>query len=124
MYPHTRQSGMTAIGWLLVLILIGFAALITLRLVPVYVEYMKVSAAMESVRKQPDVTRQPEKEIREMLQKRFDVEDVRSITARQVDIKHDTNGWRLSMEYTRQEPFVANIDLLVKFHKDVKVTAN
>ena len=48
------QRGMTAIGWLLVLGLIAFFTLITLRLVPLYIEYGKVASVLESL---PDENR-------------------------------------------------------------------
>ena len=45
----TRQRGMTGIGWLIVLGLIGFFALLTLKMVPSYLEYYKIVATLDSI---------------------------------------------------------------------------
>ena len=41
-----KQRGMTAIGWMLVLGLIAFFTLVTLRLLPMYMEYTKVVSVL------------------------------------------------------------------------------
>ena len=49
MHSLKRQNGMTAIGWMFVLLLIGFFALLALKMVPVYMEYFKVAQSLESL---------------------------------------------------------------------------
>ncbi len=47
-----RQNGMTAIGWLIVLALIGFFVLLTLRMLPSYLEYYKIVSSLDSMEKE------------------------------------------------------------------------
>jgi cytochrome c biogenesis protein CcdA len=77
---------MTAIGWLLVLGLIAFFTLITLRLVPLYLEYAKVASALESLENEPGITRKTKTEIVNMMQKRFDVNDVNNVSAKEIKV--------------------------------------
>lgn len=43
------QRGITMIGFLMVLVIVGFFAYAAMRLVPVYTEYFSVRKAMKSV---------------------------------------------------------------------------
>ena len=52
MRSRKHQQGMTAIGWLIVLVLIGFFVLLALRMVPAYMEYYKVVSSLSSLEKE------------------------------------------------------------------------
>ena len=49
MRSRTHQRGMTAIGWLIVLAMIGFFVLLALRMVPAYLDYYKVVSTLEGL---------------------------------------------------------------------------
>lgn len=119
-----RQNGMTAIGWLLVLGLIAFFVLITLRMVPLYLEYAKVVSALESLENEPGITRKTKSEIVKMVQKRFQVNDVKNVSAKQLEVKKDKGVLVISIDYERREHLVSNIDVVAKFDKKVEVVAN
>jgi Tfp pilus assembly major pilin PilA len=119
-----RQNGMTAIGWLLVLGLIAFFALITLRLVPLYLEYAKVASALESLENEPGITRKTKPEIVKMMQKRFEVNDVVNVSAREIKVKKDKGILTVSIEYERREHLVSNLDVVATFDKKIEVVAN
>jgi hypothetical protein len=115
---------MTAIGWLLVLGLIAFFALITLRLVPLYLEYAKVASALESLENEPGITRKTKPEIVKMMQKRFEVNDVVNVSAKEIKVKKDKGILTVSIEYERREHLVSNLDVVATFDKKIEVVAN
>ena len=119
-----RQNGMTAIGWMLMLGLIAFFTLITLRLVPLYLEYAKVVTALESLEDEPGITRKTKSEIIKMLQKRFEVNDIETVSAKQVHIKKDKGILTVSIDYERREHLISNIDIVATFDKKIEVVAN
>ncbi len=119
-----HQKGMTAIGWLLVLSLIAFFTLITLRLVPAYLEFSKVSSVLESLKNEPGITRKTRGEILGLIGKRFDVNDVYQVDAKQVVVKKDKGVLRVSVNYERREHMIGNIDVVATFDKQVEVVAN
>ncbi|KAB2927327.1 MAG: DUF4845 domain-containing protein, partial [Candidatus Contendobacter sp.] len=47
-----RQRGMSVIGLLLLLVLIGAVALVAMRVIPMYVQYYSIKSTIESVRKE------------------------------------------------------------------------
>jgi hypothetical protein len=118
------QQGMTAIGWLIVLGLIGFFVLLALRMTPAYLEYFTVKAALESLQNEPGITQKTPSEIRSMLGKRFSVNDVKSITSK--DISIDNQGGRLSVsvDYEVREHALGNVDIVMMFTHDVEMVRN
>ena len=119
-----HQKGMTAIGWLLVLGLIAFFTLITLRLVPAYLEFAKVTSVLESLQNEPGITRKTRGEIIQMITKRFDVNDVYQVDAKQVKITKEKGVLTVSINYERREHLVGNVDVVTTFERQVEVVAN
>jgi len=119
-----HQKGMTAIGWLLVLGLIAFFTLITLRLVPAYLEFAKVTSVLESLQNEPGITRKTKGEIISMIAKRFDVNDVYQVDAKQVKVTKEKGVLKVSINYERREHLVGNVDVVTTFDKLVEVVAN
>jgi len=116
-----HQRGMTAIGWLLVLGLIGFFTLITLRLVPIYLEYSKVSSVLESLANEPGIGAKPRSDIIRLVSKRFNINDVRKVSPKLIKLSKEKGMTRISIEYERREHLMSNIDIVASFNKQVEV---
>jgi len=112
---------MTAIGWIIVLGLIGFFVLLALRLTPGYLEYFSVASAIESLEKEPEIGSKTTAEIRSMLDKRFSVNDVTSISGRDVKVESQGGRMRISVDYEKRVPVLGNIDAVATFKKEVEV---
>ena len=119
-----HQKGMTAIGWLLVLGLIAFFTLITLRLVPAYIEFGKVTSVLESLKDEPGITGKTRSEIIRMVSKRFDVNDVYNVDPKLVEVRKDKGVLKVSINYERREHLFGNVDVVATFDKQVEVVAN
>jgi hypothetical protein len=119
-----HQRGITFIGGLVIatfVAIIGFAAL---RLAPVYLEYQKVVAAFKQIEVEYATGGATEGDIRLTLQRRFDVDDVTSITPQEVSIRRNNGTLEVSVEYSAVAPFISNISFLVDFERTVNVRAN
>ena len=62
-----RQSGLTLIGFLLLLSVIGFTVFIGMRLFPVYQEYYAVTTAMKQLQQEPGIAQRNTKQIEDLL---------------------------------------------------------
>ena len=114
-----RQAGVTAIGWMIILALIGFFVLLTLKMLPSYLEYFKVVSSLESLEKE---TLSSPVEIRKLLEKRFDISYVNTITPKQVQIKSAGQYFDVAAKYDARVHLFANVDVVMAFNKQVKVT--
>ena len=113
-----RQNGMTAIGWLIVLALIGFFVLLTLRMLPSYLEYYKVVSTLDSLKKE---TLDSPRAIRNLLSRRFDISYVESIQPKDVIIKPVGPNFRVIADYESRKHIFANVDVVMSFYKEVLV---
>lgn len=116
-----HQSGMTAIGWLLVLGLIAFFTLILLRLVPLYLEYSKVTSVLESLESQPGITGETRSGIIGLVSRRFDINDVRNVDPKLVTVVKNKGELVIGISYERREHIIGNIDVVTMFDKQVAV---
>jgi len=119
-----HQKGMTAIGWMLVLGLIAFFTLITLRMLPLYLEFSKVVSTLESLKEQPNITKQSKSEIVKLVRKRFDVNDVDNVDPKLIKVSMDKGVLKVGINYERREHLVGNVDIVAIFDKQVEVVAH
>jgi len=112
---------MTLVGLLCVLVLVGMIAYAGLRLVPLYLNYMKVArtldvTAMEFKGDNPDLGG-----IRRSLDKHWQIEDISAVDSKEVEILKDDSGVSLHVAYDDSAAYMANVSLSVHFDKTVKV---
>ena len=119
-----HQKGMTAIGWMLVLGLIAFFTLITLRMLPLYLEFSKVVSTLESLKEQPNITKQSKSEIVKLVRKRFDVNDVDNVDPKLIKVSKDRGVLKVGINYERREHLAGNIDIVATFDKQIEVVAH
>jgi hypothetical protein len=115
------HQGLTLIGFLMVLILLGIVAYLAMRLVPMYTEYFSVVNALKGVANEPGIESMDLDRIHNLLSRRFNISYIESIDHKDVKIVRDTNGMRLTVDYEVRKPVVANIDLIAHFQKTVNV---
>lgn len=116
-----RQAGITMLGFIILVIFIGLFAFGAIRLTPVYLNYMKVVGVVEGVREEFDGQNAARSDIRRSIGRRFDVESVGVITARDVSVSAVDGGYEVSAEYDHSTPFISNISFTVHFNKTVLV---
>jgi hypothetical protein len=119
-----KQRGMTAIGWLIVLGMLSFFVLLVLRLAPGYLEFYKVKSVMESLLQEPYLGSKTPMEIRNLLQRRIDVNAIDSITAKDVKIEQKNGKTTISTRYEVRVPIMGNVDAVSSFERSIEVVAH
>lgn len=109
-----RQKGITFVGFVMVLAIVGFFAYIAMRLVPIYIEYFSVKSAMKAVAAESGAAEMQPGDIRNMLIKRFDVSYVTSVRPNDIRISRDRNP-SVTIAYEVRKPFISNVDVVVVF---------
>jgi len=116
---RARQRGVTAIGWLILLIPFAIIIYACIRLLPIYMNYMEVARSLNELTSEYRTGGATPQSIRESLQKRFDVEGVDYPTVKDISISRDGQGWAVEAAYYDQAPLFAHITLQVQFDKTV-----
>lgn len=116
-----RQRGATFLGMVIILAILGFALYGGIRLTPIYLEYMAIVRAMEQTAKEnADGTTSPQ-QLRQSLDRRWTIEDIKSIDPKEIEIKRTSGGFTMRAFYDAQAPFVGNVSLVAHFDKTVDV---
>ena len=124
MQMANRQKGVTGIGWLTILGLIAFFALLTLRMVPSYLEYYKIASALEKLTKETGMDEVNPAAIRKSLYRQLDIGYVTAIEARDVSVKPSGAYYNVRAEYDDRVHLFGNVDVVMSFDKTVKVARN
>ncbi len=114
-----RQGGMTALGLLILIAFVGLFVYAAIRLLPVYLEYFNVVRAMESVKSDTDGGAAA---LRNSLEKRFDIEDIKSLSYKDIEIRRDGATWVLHAAYDAEAPYLGNVGLVAHFDKTVTLS--
>ena len=121
MAGRTRQAGLTLIGFVMVLGVVGFFAFVGMKLFPVYSEYYSVVADMKGVQSEPGIAQASPQTVRDKLFRRFYISYVESVKAENVVISRK-NGYNMTVKYEVRRPLVWNLDFVAKFEKTVDLT--
>lgn len=116
-----RQRGMTAIGMLILAIIIGLIGYACLRLIPVYLEHYKVVSVLDGARKELEGQNPTRTDIRKSIEKRMVVESLNAIDIDDVKVTKEGPGYVVSTQYEQRRPFIANVSFVVSFDKTVEI---
>lgn len=116
-----RQQGITLIGFIILAAFVGMFVLAGIKLVPVYLEFAKVQSTLTKVRDEFEGQRPSTGEVRSAIQRRFDIEDVRAITAKDVKISPIEGGLELRATYDGRVSYLGNLYLVAEFDSAVEV---
>ncbi len=119
---HKRQAGITFIGWLVLLIPVAIVAYMAIRLIPIYLNHMKVSSAVEQAADEAraETTVSPGM-VRTSLARRFDIEGISHPGADEIRVLREGDQWVIEVAYEDVAPLFGPIDLLVSFDRRVLI---
>lgn len=118
------QQGMTLIGFIFVLLIAGFFALMAMKLVPSYIEYFGVVKAMKQMAVEPGAAHMSLRDIRSDLafKGNFQYVDDDTLDGNAVRVERTETGKNLVVEYDKTIHFIYNISFLLHFEKTVALS--
>jgi len=119
-----KQQGMTGMGWLTILFLIGFFALLTFKLAPVYLENYSVKSILHSFEEEPLITTKSKADIRRMFMSRLITNGIRDIKKENIKIDKKPGVLKIGYDYFVRKPMVGNIDVILTFSKEIELVSN
>ncbi len=118
MKHKNKQHGMSMIGLVLFMSLLGFFVYAGIRLGPIYNEYYSVVKAMNLVANKPGSANKSPSAIKEDMMKSFLTSYVKRVKKNDIKIIR-SRGKQLQVKYEVQESFIGNLDFLVRFEKTI-----
>lgn len=110
-----RQNGMTFIGVVIVIALSLFIAIVAMKMMPAYIEFMAVKKVIHAMG-QEQLGTMSRKEIVESFNRRKSIDDITSITVDDLQIEKDESGNTvISVEYQVLKPIMGNVSTVIDF---------
>jgi hypothetical protein len=116
-----QQQGMTFIGLLCILVLVGVIVYAGIRLTPVYLNYLKVARSMDGAASEAKSDNPDQATLSRLLARQWEIQDIDKPDYKEIEITKDDSGTQMHIAYDDSVPYIANVFLLVHFDKTVKV---
>ncbi len=111
-----KSSGMTLLGFIFVMMIVGLFAYAGFKLVPAYMEFQAVKDAMQTLQSQWSGNPQ---RIKKDLDRILYTSYVEVIKPQHVKVKRGNGGYIVQVKYDVREPFIGNLDFLMHFENQV-----
>ena len=111
-----RQIGLTLSGFIIGIIVLAMCALVGMKIGPPYLEYLSIKKQIQVIANDPEATRGQRREIEVAFDRRSQIEDIKSITAKDLQVNKQGDKVVISAEYSVCVPFVANIRACMDFY--------
>ena len=119
---RNRQRGLSFLGLVALVGILGFAAVIGLKLIPIYMDSWKIDTVMNAVISDPDTKRQSRKEVIESMLKRLEIDAVEAVNyadPEAMTVTKGKNSTTISVYYRKETPLIGNLSLVAEFDKSV-----
>jgi len=118
------QRGITLLGFVIVLSVVGFFAFLGMKIGPAYLEYMNVVTAMKGVAAEPGVAKWSPMDVKKALAKRMYINYVNEahVNMKHFEIKRVGGTQTLRVFYEVREDLLYNLDYVATFEKTISLT--
>ena len=115
-----RESGLTLIGFLIVLVMVLFFVYAGMRVVPMYLEYHAFGNALQTLKDDPKSKSMPPQKIKQRIQTSLWASYANdNIKKEHMHISKKSDGINIRVTYEVREPFLGNISIVGSFEKSV-----
>lgn len=123
MKTRRQQAGITLLGMIITISVLGVFAYCGMKIFPMYSEYWAVKDAMEEVAATPGIANAPRGKVVDLLFRRFNISYVESVKNEHITLDPKA-GPRLTIDYEVRRPLMYNLDVVAKFTHSVKLGGN
>ncbi len=111
------QKGMSFFSWLAVIALVVFGMMVTVKLVPIYMDHFALRKIVTSINEDPTIKIGSLRELSSHINKGMQINSIREVNAAEA-IKINASGtdtYTVLIKYDVRAPMLQNVDLLVHF---------
>ncbi|MBJ7573684.1 DUF4845 domain-containing protein [Luteimonas sp. MC1828] len=112
---RNSQRGITLLGFVIVLGVVGLFAYVGMKLFPMYSEYYSVRSALKGLSQEPGIANTDPRKIQDLFFRRLGISYAENIKAQHVKITRVDNGWQMDVNYEVRKPMIANLDVVGRF---------
>ena len=116
------QSGITLIGFVVVLAVVGLFAYVGMKLFPMYSEFYSVKTALKGLANEPGIATQDPAKIQDLFFRRLYISYSQNVKPENVKLQRTDNGWKMDVNYEVRKPIISNLDVVGKFNATQNLT--
>ncbi|HEU4814361.1 MAG TPA: DUF4845 domain-containing protein [Xanthomonadaceae bacterium] len=110
-----NQSGLTLIGFVIVLAVVGVFAYVGMKLFPMYSEFYSVKQALKGLAAEPGIANTDPAKVKDLLFRRLYVSYAENVKPNNVKITRDGKGYVITVSYEVRRELIGNLDVVGKF---------
>lgn len=111
---YKKQNGVTLLGLMLVSVVVIIFALVGMKVVPAYMEFLSVKKVLSTMKQEP-LAEMSDKDIRTSFDKRASIAYISVVKGSDLIIEKNGDKKDLIMEYQVVKPIAGNISVLIDF---------
>jgi len=116
-----KQKGMTTIGWIFMIAIIGFNGLVAINVAPVYFTDNSIKSMWKKLETDKNLVGKTKKHIRKAVAKRLRVNNVYDIKKDDIKIKREKSFYVVSIEYEPRGKIVGTLDYIMTFKHEARI---
>ena len=116
-----RQEGISSVGWLLIASIAGFFIMTLFKVYPMYYEHYKITSTLNAIQEDPSVDVKSKAAIWEKMNKRFFIDNVRTVKREHVKMSRKDGKTTVTVSYEARTPYIANLSLIGSFNQTVVI---
>jgi len=120
-HAMNKQKGMTAIGMVIMVAIVGFNVLVAINVAPTYFTDSNIASLWKSLETDQTLIGQSSKRIRKIVIKRLKVNNVYGIKKEDVVIKKVKGFYIVTLEYEPRGKIVGSLDYIMTFKHEARV---
>ena len=112
---RSRQQGITLMGLIFGAVVLIFAAVLAMKLVPAYIEFFSVKKALAGIAVDTRGRSTSVADIRRLFEGRSAIDDINSVKSSDLEISREGNNYVVAAAWRREVPLFANIGVYIDF---------
>ena len=124
MTARRHQSGMSILGMLTILLMLGFFAMCIIRMTPPFMEYLSVKDIVSRMAMEPDIAQLSSADIRRKISNIFNSNQIYLLDPKDVEVFSKNGKTFIDANYEVRLPVMWRIDAIMKFDDLLYETGN
>ncbi len=121
-YLARQQRGIGLLGWMFIIAVALFFALLGMKMVPAYINYFDMVKVMESMAQDPSLKEAGTVQLKNSFLRRIDINGIYDFPKDGFKVDRSRGeGTILRVDYEKREPLVGNVDVVMHFKKEVRM---
>jgi len=122
MLNREKQRGLSFLGWIIIIAVVGFFLMVGVKLFPVYYKGLTTKAIVEDTAAEMEGKGPNKNQLWNKIQKRLDIDSIYDVKKEHFVFEKVKDSINFGVDYEVRIPLIANIDVVAKF--DQRQTIN